>query len=207
MSDTERIQRMRDVLDQRLGHVRCVIEAVYHRHNVSAVLRTCDAMGLHHVHLVEGHFKAARGASRGAERWLDLALHPSPEEAVAAIRAAGCALYVADLDERGVPPEEVPVDRPVCLWFGAELAGVGQAAREAADGVVTLPMRGFSQSLNVSVAAALAIRPVAERARALGAAALLDEAERERTWARWMASEGAVREGVKRRMQLRFDEE
>ena len=65
-------------------------------------------------------------------------------------------------------PEAIPVDRPVCLWFGAELVGVSDAARAAADGVVQLPMMGFAQSLNVSVAAALALRPVADAARRLG---------------------------------------
>jgi tRNA (guanosine-2'-O-)-methyltransferase len=154
---------MRSVLSRRLGRVRCAIESVYHRHNVSAILRTCDALGLHHVHLVEGHFKPAHGASRGAERWLDLYRHSSAEEVIVNLRAAGCRIYVADFAEDSVAPEGIPVDGPVCIWMGAELAGVSEAARAAADGVLTIPMHGFSQSLNVSVAAALALRFVAER--------------------------------------------
>lgn len=206
MVSERRLQRMRDVLGRRLGWVRCALEAVYHRHNVSAALRTCDALGLHHVHLVAGHFQPSRGAARGAERWLDLNLHPGPAEAIAALQSAGCAVYAADLSEHGVAPEEVPLDRPVCLWFGAELAGVSPEALAAADGVVTIPMHGFAQSLNVSVATALALRAVAERARAdLGHRALLDEAERERTWARWMRSEEALRAGIRRRADLRLD--
>jgi tRNA (guanosine-2'-O-)-methyltransferase len=83
------------------------------------------------------------------------------------------------------------VDAPVCLWFGAELLGVSDAARAAADGVVAVPMRGMAQSLNVSVAAALALRPVADRARALGEEAILPQAERAGTLAGWVAREGA----------------
>lgn len=198
---SDRNQRIRRALDQRLGHVRCAIEAVHHRHNVSAILRTCESLGLQHVHLVEGHFVPSRGPARGAERWLDLHHHDHPEQAIAALRDAGFAIWVADLADPPTPPEAVPLDRPVCLWFGAELVGVGPEVRAAADGVVTVPMRGLAQSLNVSVAAALTLRAVAERAReALGAAALLGEAEREQLWADWMAREAALVDGIDERI-------
>jgi len=199
-----REQRLRAALDARLGRVRCAIEAVYHRHNVSAILRTCDGLGLHHVHLVEGHFSPAKGAARGAERWLELHRERSPEAAIDAIRSAGFQIWIADLADGSLPPEEVPVDQPVCLWFGAELVGVSEVARAAADGVVTVPMRGLTQSLNVSVAAALTLRPVAERARAMGEVARLPEAEREAIWERWMAREEALRDGIRGRMAQRL---
>jgi tRNA (guanosine-2'-O-)-methyltransferase len=184
-----RLGRIRAALDARLGRVSCAIEAVHHRHNVSAILRTCDALGVHRVDLVEGHFTPTRGAARGAERWLDIRHHTDPDDAIGDLTRAGFAVYVADLDDDGVPPEEVPVDRPVCLWFGAELEGVAPSARAAAAGVVQIPMRGLAQSLNVSVAAAVAMRPVAERARALGREALLDDATRDATWRAWLARE------------------
>lgn len=189
LTNERRLERMRTVLDGRLQHVSVALEALYHRHNVSAVLRTADSLGLHRVHLVEGHFKAVRGAARGAERWLELHHHSDPAEAVRAIQASGYRVWCADFDEHGVAPEQVPIDEPVCLWFGAELVGVSPEAREAADGIVTIPMHGFSQSLNVSVAAALIMRPVAERARLLGPHVLLPEAEREALWAMWMERE------------------
>ncbi len=185
---------MRWVLDQRLHHVCVAVEALYHRHNVSAVLRTADALGLHRVHLVEGHFRAVRGTSRGAERWLELHHHQTPEEAVTAIRAAGYRIWCADLDEEAdspTAPEQVPIDTPVCIWFGAELVGVSEVAREAADGIVTVPMRGFAQSLNVSVAAAVTLRPIAEAARRRGPEALLAAEEREQVWSSWLAREEA----------------
>ncbi|MCA9569665.1 MAG: RNA methyltransferase [Myxococcales bacterium] len=189
LTDPERLARIRTALDGRLSHVAVALEALYHRHNVSAVLRTTDAVGIHRVHLVEGHFRAVRGAARGAERWLQLHHHPDPSVAVRAIRDAGYRIWCADLADDGVPPEEVPLDEPVCLWFGAELVGVSPVAREAADGVVTVPMRGLAQSLNVSVAAAVTMRPIAERARALGERALLPPDEREAIWERWLARE------------------
>lgn len=182
---------MEEVLAQRLSRVSVAMEALYHRHNLSAILRTCDALGIHRVHAVGGA-RPARGPARGAERWLDLVFHATPEAALERIRADGARVYVADLVGAPVPPEEVPVDGPVCLWFGAELVGVCPEARAAADGVVTVPMRGMTQSLNVSVAAALVIRPVAERARALGPAALLGEEARASVLADWLAREHAA---------------
>jgi len=191
---------MVEILGGRLGRVRCAVEAVYHRHNVSAILRTCDALGIHDVHLVGGpQLKVSKGAARGAERWLRLHHHAGPEEALAALSAAGVRVFVADLADGSVPPEDVPVDQPVCLWFGAELVGVSEVARAGADGVVTIPMRGFAQSLNVSVAAAVALRPVAERARALGADALLDPADRAQIVAGWLAREQRARTQIARR--------
>jgi tRNA (guanosine-2'-O-)-methyltransferase len=199
-----RLQRMRTALDARLGTVRCAIESVYHRHNVSAILRTCDSLGLHHVHLVEGHFSPAKGAARGAERWLQLHRERSAEEAIATLRRSGFRIWIADLAEDSVAPEEVPVDAPICLWFGAELVGVSEIARAAADGVVTVPMRGLAQSLNVSVAAALTLRPVAERARAQGTASRLPEAERNDIWKQWLAREETLRNGVRARVNQRL---
>ncbi|MCB9673715.1 MAG: RNA methyltransferase [Alphaproteobacteria bacterium] len=199
LTNDRRIARMREVLDQRLHHVSVAVEALYHRHNVSAVLRTVDALGIHRVGLVEGHFKAVRGAARGAERWLELRHHPTPEAAVEAIRARGYRIWCADLSDDAVPPEEVPLDRPVCIWMGAELVGVSREAREACDGIVTVPMRGFAQSLNVSVAAAVTLRPIAEAARLRGADALLPPDEREALWDAWMAREEAKHLRTKKR--------
>lgn len=189
-----RLARLRSALDQRLGHVVCAIEAVHHRHNISAILRTCDALGVHEVHLVEGHFVPTRGATRGAERWLELHHHTCAAAALDYLRGAGFSIWAADLTDDSVPPEAVPVDHKVCLWFGAELVGVDPAVVAAADGVVHIPMRGLAQSLNVSVAAALALRAVTERVRTShGSAALLDESRKAAIWRKWTDREDALR--------------
>jgi len=202
MISDRRLDRMRAVLEQRLVHVRCAIEAVHHRHNVSAILRTCDALGVHRVDLVSHErFKVSPGAARGAERWLDLKTHDDPTIAIQNIQADGYRVYVADLSDDAVEPRGVPLDRPACLWFGAEHAGVSEAATAAADGVVMLPMRGFAQSLNVSVAAALVLSQVADRARSLHDA-LLSEEERQATLHAWLAREKVVEAHIAARNEL-----
>lgn len=199
MTSDRRRQRMTEVLARRLVTVHCVIEALHHRHNISAILRTCDALGIHHVHLVAGRrFKVSQGTARGAERWLHLHKHRTPGEAIAALRAEGLAIWVADLADDSRVPEAIPIDGPLALWFGAELVGVSPEARAAADGVVTLPMHGFAQSLNVSVAAALALRPVAERVRATGTGNM-PEIEQGALLERWLARDDALRQGIAHR--------
>lgn len=204
MGLAERLQRFEEVAAQRLAHLRFAIESVHHRHNVSAILRTADSLGLQHVHLVQGErFQATRGAARGAERWLDLHWHTGPEDAMDRLRADGFKVYVADLSEAPVSPFELPVDQPLCIWMGAELVGVSEQARARADGVVTIPMHGFSQSLNVSVAAAITMGIVAARVRAThGNGALLSDDERTALLARWRAREDVARSALDARADV-----
>ncbi len=162
-----RLERMAEVLATRLQTVTVVGEAIRRRHNVSAILRSAEAFGVHHVHLVTNDFSPAPGAARGTERWLEIHRHDTTEACLEALKADGFRVYVCDLDEGALAPEAVPVDQPIALVFGSELQGVTPAARALADGVVSVPMRGFAESLNVSVAAALTLRPVCERRRAI----------------------------------------
>lgn len=199
ISETRRA-RMADVAAARLLRVRCAAEAVHHRHNVSAILRTCDALGIHHVHLVAPRrMKVSEGPARGAERWLALHHHRDSVDAIRSLQQDGVRVYVADLEGAAVSPHEVPVHEPVCVWLGAELAGVSAEARAAADGVVRLPMFGFAQSLNVSVAAAMVLQTVAHRARQLGPEALLPPRERDQLLESWIAREEPMRAAIAKR--------
>lgn len=183
-----RLERILDALDQRMDGLEIVVEAVRRRHNVSAILRSADAFGVHRVHLVTGSFKPSIGASRGSERWLDLQFHPTTTSCVQALRARGFRVWVADLSDSAIPPEQVPVDGPCALLFGSELAGVTPEAHAVADGVVTIPMYGFAESLNVSVAAALVLRTLGERRRTLAGAGL-PEPTRTATLRKWVERE------------------
>ncbi|MBN1336676.1 MAG: RNA methyltransferase [Deltaproteobacteria bacterium] len=196
-----RVARMLDVLDRRLGSVVLVVEAVRKRHNVSAILRTADAFGLHEVHLVSGGFRPSHGAARGSERWLHLVRCPSIAASVSGLRTRGFRIAVADLGPACWTPETVPVDRPLAILFGSELTGVSAEAHALADGTVHVPMHGFVESLNVSVAAALVTRSVAERRRAVAGADLDPVARRAalEAWVRrestWMSA-ARVRHGL-----------
>lgn len=187
-----RIARCLEVLDARVHGIAVAAEAVYRRHNVSAILRSAEAFGIHEAHLITNDFHPSLGAAKGGERWLDLRFQESTEVWANEMKERGHAIYVADLSEDAYTPETVPVDRPLSILFGGELAGVSEVAHAHADGVVCVPMVGVTQSLNVSVAAAVTLNRVAERRRALpGTCGIQGQAREdfvrrfvEREWAR-----------------------
>jgi len=154
-----------DLLERRLNGVTVIGEAIERRHNVSAVLRSAESFGVHRAHLVTNDFRPSVGAAKGAERWLELVFHETTAACFAALREQGFRVWIGDFGDDAVSPGEVPVDEPLALLFGSELAGVSAQARAEADGIVQVPMRGVTQSLNVSVAAALTLHTVCERRR------------------------------------------
>lgn len=203
-----RAARVRAALRQRIGSVVCVLEAVHRRHNTSAILRSCEAFGVHEVHLVSGEFRPAKGAARGAERWLDLRLHATIEGAITALKDRGFRVYVADLGAEAYSPDTLPLDGPVAVVFGGEVAGITDAARALADGALTVPMRGLTESLNVASAATCALYRLAERRReALGALGDLDPDREQAFYAAWEAEEAAARAGMEARNQLDAEDE
>ena len=166
----QRVVRALDLLDSRLDSVVLVAEAIHRRHNVSAILRSAEAFGIHEAHLVTPAFQLSKGAAKGSERWMDIQCHEDTPSCLAALKARGFQIYVADLDENAVAPEHLPTDGPAAILMGGELLGVSEEARSLADGAVCIPMRGVTQSLNVSVAAAIILRTVCEARRAAGGA-------------------------------------
>jgi tRNA (guanosine-2'-O-)-methyltransferase len=177
-----RRRRIEEVAARRTLAVTAVLEDVTDPHNVSAILRTADAFGVHRLHVVssEGSLVATRKIAKGSERWLEIVRHPSAEACARALRAGGFRIYVAAMDGE-VSPNELAGRGPVAVVFGNERLGASAAIRAAADGTFTIPMHGFVESLNVSVAAAITLHTLARAApRGPG------EAEREAIVARLM---------------------
>lgn len=154
----ERIARIDAVIARRTRSVVPVLDAVDDPRNVSAILRSAEAFGTQEVHLVSGPqaFLASRLISQGAEQWLDLVHHATPEACVAALHARGFRVYVASMDGAR-RPEDLPALGKAAVVFGNEKSGVSQALAALADDRVAIPMSGFAQSLNVSVAAAITL--------------------------------------------------
>jgi len=192
--------RIEEALGRRLGTVVAVMEAIHRRHNASAIIRSCEAFGVHEVHMVIGKFRPSKGASRGAERWLNVRRFPTIEASIADLRARGFRIYVADLADDAHTPDSVPVDGPVAIVFGAELVGISDDARALADGAIQVPMRGLTESLNVSAAAACALFRVSERRRAeVGGGDLSPQLQGE-FLERWLDREDATRRGMHARV-------
>lgn len=154
----ERLGRIDSVVASRMRSVVPVLDAIDGPHNVAAVLRTADAFGLQEVHLIEGpnEFLATRRITQGADRWLDLVRHPSPHACVAALRSRGYKVYVATM-EGTVTPEQLCSVEKLAVVFGNEKTGVRGAMTDLYDERYAIPMQGFVESLNVSVAAAITL--------------------------------------------------
>jgi tRNA (guanosine-2'-O-)-methyltransferase len=154
----ERRARIEEVIASRTTAVTAVLDGLLDPHNVSAVLRSADAFGVQHVHVIEGSepFLATTRITQGADRWVDVFRHATAAECVRALRQSGHRIFVASM-EGALPPESLAHEPRVAIVFGNEHSGVSQEIRDLADGTYAIPMCGFVQSLNVSVAAAITL--------------------------------------------------
>lgn len=159
----ERRARLRGVFEARLGSVTVVMDAPHDPHNGAAVLRSCDAFGVQALHVVERlePFLAARTVARGSERWVDVVTHASPGEALGRLEAEGFELVATHPKGELEPGDLADVSRPA-LVLGNERHGIGEALAAACKRRVRIPMRGFVESLNVSVTAAILLERATE---------------------------------------------
>jgi tRNA (guanosine-2'-O-)-methyltransferase len=184
-----RLVRAEAVLRARRRAVTVVLEDAHDPHNVSAVLRTCEAFGIQDVHLVaEQQTETVLNpkVSIGAHRWLTLHRHAGSAAAIAALRGAGYRLYVSHLDDAATALPDLQPPGRAAYVFGNERSGVTALWVQAADATFVIPTCGFSGSLNLSVAVALTLY---DRLLGRPGASLppgdLDGAERDRLRAVW----------------------
>ena len=180
---------MKQVLARRLGSVTLVAEATYMRHNLSAMFRTAEAFGVQQVHFITDHSLSTSTASRGSERWLDILVESKSEQCLDRLKSEGFSIYIAGFDEGAYTPETVPVDKPIALVMGTELSGVSEIARKISDGTVMIPMSGFTQSFNVSVATACLLYRITERRREVVGQGDLSPQEQQKILQSWMKRE------------------
>lgn len=172
----ERLERMRSVLAGRSGHVAFVFERMIDPHNFSAALRSLDAFGFQDVHLVQpgDRLDLSRNISIGADRWLSLHQPVDSAACVAGLHAQGYRVLASHVVPHAETPDltELDFSEPVALVFGNEHAGVGAELLDLADGRFRIGMRGFVESLNLSVSVAVSAWQVRQELSRLQAAAL-----------------------------------
>lgn len=185
----ERFETLQRASVTRMRGITVVLESLYDPGNQAAVFRTADAHGLLDVHVIKPDNATktnARAVSRGAEKWLDITTYPETAPCIERLRAGGFQIAVSDLDASS-PLEALDFSRPTAIVFGSERFGVSEEMRAAADLRFRIPMHGFVQSFNISVAAAITLHTARRRReRALGLTSDISEAEREAVLARWM---------------------
>jgi tRNA (guanosine-2'-O-)-methyltransferase len=175
-----RAHRLRSVIDARLASVTVVMDAPHDPHNGAAVMRSCDAFGIQKLHVVprDEPFAISTTVTRGSEKWVDVVQHSSAAEAVRALREYGFEL-VRTHPRGDLVPEDLARIPRCALVIGNEHDGIREELEAAATRSVRVPMRGFTESLNLSVSAGILLA-----AATAGRSGDLDPDVRERLYAR-----------------------
>jgi tRNA (guanosine-2'-O-)-methyltransferase len=160
------------VLARRQPDVAVVLEDIHDPHNISAVLRSCDATGVDNVHLVysgaQDEPQLSTGVATGTLRWLNLRHHQDIAACYASLRSAGLTIYAATVDGPTTDLYDLNLAAPCALVFGNESRGLSEEASDNADGRVRIPMMGMAESLNISVACAVSLYELLRQRRATG---------------------------------------
>ncbi|WP_269622458.1 tRNA (guanosine(18)-2'-O)-methyltransferase TrmH [Prochlorococcus marinus] len=152
-----RFERIKSVLNRRMSNLTLLIEEVEKPHNLSAILRTCDAIGILETHIISKQNKTPtfNNTAQGSQKWVRLKQHKSISEAIKSLKQMGFKLYGTNLQENAKDYRLLDYTKATAFVIGAEKWGLSQEAKELVDESIYIPMRGMVQSLNVSVATAI----------------------------------------------------
>ena len=152
-----RYERLKQVLSKRQADLTVITEDVHKPHNFSAIIRTCDAVGVFEVHAVNSNstMPTYSTVAKGSDKWVNLHTHDRLENAIAQLQQKDIKIYAAHLSDRAVDYRSIDYTKPTAILMGAEKHGVSDLAANLVDGHIMIPMLGMVESLNVSVAAAV----------------------------------------------------
>jgi tRNA (guanosine-2'-O-)-methyltransferase len=187
-----RQQRFHDVLSERTGHLRIVLEDVYQAHNASAVLRSCDCFGVQYVDFIENRnrYKISEEVALGSSNWLSISRHNSTDknntiDCFNKLKAEGYKIVATTPHKDDYNIYDLPVDQKIALLFGTEIDGITKDVFDHADAFVKIPMYGFTESFNISVCAALCMYELTTRIRKSGIDYHLSEEEKTDIYLEW----------------------
>jgi tRNA (guanosine-2'-O-)-methyltransferase len=171
MPTEARVRRVREVLSLRQPDLRVVFEELTNAHNASAVLRTCDAAGVLHVHYVSAagaDFPVNKAISTRADKWVELHAHRTIADCVESLRKEGFQVAATCLREDALPYDAADYTRPTAVIFGNESEGITPEALTLADLKIKIPMLGMVQSLNLSVSVGIVLYEALRQRRSAG---------------------------------------
>lgn len=190
----ERRKKFEDLIRFRTRYLTIALEDIYQSHNASAVLRTCDCFGIQDVHIIENinRYKVNPDVALGSSKWLSLEKYDqhanNTVSCLTQLKDKGYRIICTTPHKDDFTPATIPLDQKLALVFGTELAGLSTAALKMADGFIKIPMVGFTESLNISVSAAIFIHTLSDRIRNSKVNWSLSESERISTLLMWTAS-------------------
>lgn len=162
-----RVERFKEVLNNRTKHFTIVAEDVYQLHNTSAVMRSCEVFGVQDLCVIEQKFgkRIDKEIALGAEKWVDIHRYSNIPSALDDIRSKGYQIVATTPHVEANHLEDFDITKPSAIFFGTEKNGLSSEIIEQADAYIKIPMVGFTESLNISVSAAIIIQNLTTRVR------------------------------------------
>lgn len=163
----ERKARFDTVLPNRTKHFTVATEDVYQLHNTSAVIRSCDVFGIQEVHIVEerNSKRIDREIAMGSQKWVDLKRFHTVKDCIKSLKENGYQIVATTPHENDQVLSDFDISKKSCFFFGRETEGLSQDVLENADCYLKIPMVGFTESLNISVSAAIILQDVTNKLR------------------------------------------
>lgn len=187
--------QMQAVVQERTDYITLVLEDIYEAHNAAAALRTCESLGVHDVHVIEKRNclnLSKSTVSKGAYKWLNVNYYSYVQSkdpltlCLRNLKLKGYKNVAMTLDKGAKSLDKVPLDQPLAIFIGTEKSGLSLEALNAADYFVHLPMRGFVESLNLSVCAALVLHTLTERLRCSSYPWAISETKKRQILFQWL---------------------
>ncbi|MBK0370054.1 TrmH family RNA methyltransferase [Flavobacterium agrisoli] len=162
-----RKERFLEVLQNRTKHFTVAVEDVFQLHNTSAVMRSCEVFGVQELNVIEQRFgkRIDKQIAMGAQKWVDIIRHDTVSGCIATLREKGYQIIATTPHEKDCTVEKFDISKPSALFFGTEKEGLSEEVMQQADGFLKIPMVGFTESLNISVSAAIIIQDLTNRLR------------------------------------------
>ena len=159
----ERRRRFKEVLDFRTNFLTIAAEDVFQLHNASAIIRSCDVFGLQGAQLIEGRFgqRVDKNIAMGAQQWVDISRYNSAQDCLRTLKSKGYKIVATMPAGNAIQLNDYSLSEKTALFFGTEKEGLSGDIVSEADEFLQIPMVGFSESLNVSVSAAIILQKLA----------------------------------------------
>ncbi len=157
----------KNVLQNRTHHFTIAIEDVFQLHNTSAVMRSCEVFGIQDLHVIEQKFgkEIDKEIAMGAQKWVDVYRHASSQNCIDELKAKGYQIIATTPHNDSCLLQDFDIAKPSAIFFGTEKLGLSETVLSQADGCLKIPMVGFTESLNISVSAAIIIQDITARLR------------------------------------------
>ncbi|MEO8238559.1 MAG: RNA methyltransferase [Flavobacterium sp.] len=162
-----RKERFLKVLANRTKHFTIAVEDVFQMHNTSAVMRSCEVFGIQELNVIEQRYgkRIDKEIAMGAQKWVDINQFDSITNCLSTLKNQGYQIIATTPHENDCLLEDFDITKPSALFFGTERDGLSQEILDKADGFLKIPMVGFTESLNISVSAAIIIQNLTNRLR------------------------------------------